>query len=56
MVLTTLVLESSTMMLDELGYPIKPGYPVMNDLITNIKKENKKSDLKSIFKSLNEME
>ncbi len=41
---------------DELGFPIKPGYPVMNDLITNIKKENKKSDLKSIFKSLNEME
>ena len=42
--------------IDELGFPIKPGYPVMNDLITNIKKENKKSDLKSIFKSLNEME
>lgn len=40
--------------LDELGFPIGKGYPVMNDLIQNIKKETKKTDLKSIFKQLNE--
>jgi hypothetical protein len=41
--------------LDDLGFPKGKGYPIMNDLISNIKKENKqKTDLKSIFKQLNE--
>lgn len=42
--------------LDDTGFPKGKGYPIMNDLIQNIKKETKKTDLKSIFKSLNEME
>lgn len=41
--------------LDDLGFPKGKGYPIMNNLISNIKRKNKqKTDLKTRFKSLNE--
>ena len=41
---------------DKYGLPVQPGFPIMNDLIQNIKKEKKKTDIKSVLQKLNEKE